>query len=228
MRFKYVWCYTHTKQTGANLTPRGYANRPAEFFVLDILLRLCYNNRMSNPEQPGLFNIYSSPTSRHDYGGKFDSGDEGHEFPYVQDLPGQDPISVEKGVSVSFDERYFALAAMSRLYARRARSEGLSEASQTPGLREELQQRYPDLDALVANTTAKAGYTQDDEKRILHGLLKADEMVQIGTQPVDAEIAEQETIHQIRQNFGISAGAKKRNASLKKAKDTMLRVRGQK
>lgn len=177
---------------------------------------------MAQHEQPPL-PFDEKDVSRHDYGGMYSDDDAGHEYPFVL---ANDPTaeSRDAGISVSLDDRYFVMAAMAQLYARRARSKGLSTAAEIAPLRKKLKGRYPDLDELVANTVAKAHYTADDEKRVLARVLKTNELIQAGFHPVDAEEAEQQTILQIRHAIGTTVGAKTRNENLKKAKRTVKAI----
>lgn len=163
----------------------------------------------------------------HDY-----SQELGGEYPMVvaNDEPG---LAEEvKGVSVSLKDRYTTLERAGRVYARYAsRTIGLGKAALDPGIRSDLEKRYGNnVETVVAGAKRNSSLSfanneinidhPSDEQRMLEDVLRTRELVAVGFEPVDVEIAAQETIIEVRHAIGVSVGQAARNRNIKKAKDT--------
>jgi hypothetical protein len=178
---------------------------------------------MAKEEQPSLFNKDDIPAV-HDYGGKYDDGDVGHEFPFVRGF-----VDEERGVSVSLAERDETLHRIARLYARRARADGLEKAVNIPAELAKLRQAHGrNLGRFVANTVAKAKYTLADERAILGPILKTDELTRAGFDEADIDTASFTTTFETRQGFGISVGDDDRQKNLRKVARTARNARTKK
>lgn len=161
---------------------------------------------------------------RHDYGGAYDSGDTGHEYPFVQ------PVGAEpEGVSVSLTEREATLHKIAKLYALRARADGLEKAVKDPQKRAELRERYDrELGRLVGNTITKAKYTLADERVMLEPLLRTTELKKAGFEEADIDEAALHATIDIRHGFGVSVGDAERRKNLRTAARTARNARPRK
>jgi|GEM_PF-4110066 len=177
---------------------------------------------MAKEQEPLPLDI--TPQYRHDYGGRYNSEDVGHEYPFVQ------PVGTpEEGVSVSLKQREETLRKIARLYALKARADGLEKAVRDPQERAKLRERYAEeLGRLVGNTKSKASYTQADERVILEPLLKTSELQNAGFHEADVDEAALTTTIGIRQSFGVSVGNKERQKNLRIAAATAKNARPRK
>lgn len=169
--------------------------------------------------QPSLFD----ETLRHDYGGAVDSGDFGHEFPFVYaGERHEDDMQAKEGVSVSLVERAMALRAVANMYGLHNRGVGMAKAVQIPQPREELQKRYFDVDFVAERAEANGKYTPEQERMLLQPLLKEKELREAGFVEADIDEAALKTIIEIRQAMGVSVKSKMRQKNLKKLKGRSL------
>ena len=145
---------------------------------------------------------------------EYDALGEQYDFAYEPKSPVVPEVVI--GPSTRLDERYIALAAMSKRYKEYASALGFKAASASDEKRPELRRTYANLDLMANDKLARARYTLEAEKSVLMPLLKTDELLAAGFQPVEVEEVEQETIHSVRNNFGHRVGHRKRNKNMDK------------
>jgi hypothetical protein len=143
---------------------------------------------------------------------EYDALGEEYDFAYEQKNPVVPEVVI--GPSTRLDERYVALAAMSKRYKEYASAVGFKAASASDKKRPALRRTYANLDLMANDKLARARYTTEVEKSVLMPLLKTDELLAAGFQPMEVEEVEQETIHSVRNNFGHRVGHTKRNRSM--------------
>lgn len=173
-----------------------------------------------NTGQEYLFSIDTTEVvQRHDYGGVFDTGDEGHEFPFVQ--AGTEKSSVpliqcKGGPSVSFSARFHTLTSAARMYARYNRANGLQYAVEVPEYRKALEARYDDVDFVAQRAVENSAYSLELERAVLRPLLKEKELIEAGHDPADVDLAVKSTLREVRQLIGIELDATTRNKNLRR------------
>lgn len=172
-------------------------------------------------EQPA--NTHVQPTLfddiefHHDYGGD-DGGDFGHEFPFVRGSVETKVIAprVERGVSVSLEERRLALEAIARLYGRHNQGKGMKKAVAMPIHRQDIEPRYVDVDYVAERAEANGQYTYEQERGILQPILKERELIKAGFDEADVDLEAKTIMHSIRQELGVNVRTGDRQKNLKR------------
>ena len=119
------------------------------------------------------------------------------------------------GPSVRLDDRHDTLSDMKQRYADYAQAIGLRKAAESESERPRLKSKIANLDLRVKQKLAQTKYTQSKEKETLSPILKTNELIAAGFRDVEVELAEQETIHSIRNAFGHTVGHKERTKNMK-------------
>lgn len=122
----------------------------------------------------------------------------------------------DQGVSVSLARRALILAELGEVYANYARAKGLTRAVTFPHRRQQLSGRYVQPTEVAAHAMQNAKDRLKIEQTLVEELIKSDELVAAGFDPVDVETAALQTTIEIRHGIGVAVGAKNRQAAMKK------------
>jgi len=132
-------------------------------------------------------------------------------------------VEIPPGVSVSLAERAAAIRAIAKIYATYARAQGLEKAKGLPWHRSSLDKRYPDVDEVAAGATRRARAGLRELPGHLDRLVKPEELIAHGFDPVDVATDKQILGIQLRQHFGPGVGASARNARVNSLYDPSSR-----
>lgn len=142
----------------------------------------------------------------------------GGEFPFVQGhvITQETLVASEPGVSVPLTAGRAALVAISKRYGLYNMGEGMFKAVQDPQLRQEIEQRYADVDRVAEGAKRNGEYTYVEERAWYQPVLKEAELEAAGFLAADIDVVAKSVMYDVRRQLGVSVRAPERRKNLKK------------
>ena len=173
-------------------------------------------NRRNLPgnDQPTLFDAYSS---QHDYGGASDTGDAGHEYPFVQ------AREIDPGAHVSLEDRATALGVIMGYYNKRNMTRGSKKQLVIPG--SDFTTRYEYPGEVQRGAERKTQELYQGYIKAIDTLAGVESMLAAGEHWSDVEVNWIKTKKEINDEFlDKNATPRERKAAVNQAKRTADRV----
>lgn len=169
---------------------------------------------MSKEQNSGLFPLPEDGLPVHDYGGMYDNGDFGHEYPFV--IANSTPDSTPKSTVTPREQAAEAIDVAAAMYGRRAMGEGAVKA--VANRDQDFLGRYGEDSERVAHGANRNGtYTQAEEAAILEPILG---LIERKPGECDADYEARQLVAKIslRHTIGIEVGSPKRTKNKKRIK----------